>query len=178
MTLSFIMIISGGFSSFLINLREDHQEVLRRLEDVSAIFESFSTNTTAFEEYRDVLYTDVLENIYYDTMYETNPKVKEKIDEYEGIVNTLKEDTRKLDNLCGKVYYPKSDVNNMCVNYKSIYEQVVNYYVSDIMMYNSNIDKYNEYQKTVQSELLVDEYKTNYHYIDYNGDKVFDGKEE
>lgn len=172
------MLISGGFAAFLTGLRKDHQIVLRRMEDVSAIFESFSTNTTAFEEYRDVLYTDVLGNVYYDTMHATDSAVKAKLDEYEEIVNTITEDTAKLDGLCGNVYYPQGDVNNMCDNYKSIYEQVVNYYVSDIRIYNSNIKRYNDYQKAINSNLLVSKYKTKYQYIDYNGDKVFDGKEE
>ena len=177
-TLGFVLLISGGFSSFLINLREDHQEVLRRMDDVSAIFEGFSTNTSIFEDYRDNLYTDVLGNVYYETMYSTDDAVKEKLDEYESIVDDLSKDTKKLDKLCGSVYYPEGEVNNMCVNYASIYEQVVNYFVTDINTYNENVQKYNEYQKAINSTLIVSKYKTKYQYIDYNGDKVFDGKEE
>ena len=178
LSLSLVMIISGGFSSFLINLREDHQAVLRRMDDVSALFEGFSTNTSIFEEYRESLYTEVLDNVYYDTMYKTDDDVKEKLEEYESIVDDIKKDANKLNKLCGNVYYPQGDVNSMCENYKSIYEQVVNYFVSDIHAYNENVKKYNEYQKAVQSDLTVKKYKTNYDYIDYNGDTVFDGKEE
>ena len=177
-TMGFVMLISGGFSSFLINLREDHKTVLRRMEDVSAVFESFSTNTTFFEEYRDTLYTEVLENVYYDTMYSSEPMVKEKLNDYSKLVDALTEGTKKLDELCEDVYYPKSDANNMCVNYKSIYEQVVNYYVSDVEAYNSNVSKYNAYQKAIQSDKIVSEYKIKYHYVDYNGDNKFDGREE
>ena len=54
--LSLVLIISGGFSSFLVGLKEDHQEVLRRMADVEGIFEGFSTNTSLFEDYRDELY--------------------------------------------------------------------------------------------------------------------------
>lgn len=178
LSISLVMIVAGSFSSFLIGLREDHQRVLRRMDDVSGIFEGFSTNTTMFEDYRDELYTEVLGNVYYDTMYKTDETVKGKLNEYEAIVDGIKKDTKKLDSLCKHVYYPDSEVNKMCINYKSIYEQVVNYYVTDIHTYNDNVEKYNAYQDTIKKDLKIRKYHTEYDYIDYNGDKIFDGKEE
>ena len=178
LSISLVMIVAGSFSSFLIGLREDHQRVLRRMDDVSGIFEGFSTNTTMFEDYRDELYTEVLGNVYYDTMYKTDETVKGKLNEYEAIVDSIKKDTKKLDSLCKHVYYPDSEVNKMCINYKSIYEQVVNYYVTDIHTYNDNVEKYNAYQDTIKKDLKIKKYHTEYDYIDYNGDKIFDGKEE
>jgi len=178
LSISLVMIVAGSFSSFLIGLREDHQEVLRRMEDVGGIFEGFSTNTTLFEDYRDELYTEVLGNVYYDTMYKSDETVKGKLNEYEAIVDSIKKDTKKLDSLCKKVYYPDNEVNKMCINYKSIYEQVVNYYVTDIHTYNDNVEKYNAYQDTIKKDLKIRKYHTDYDYIDYNGDKIFDGKEE
>ena len=176
--ISLILLIAGGFSSFLSNLSADHQTVLRRMDDVSGIFEGFSAKTTIFEDYRDDLYIDVLGNVYYETMYQTDISVKEKLVEYEEIVGDLEKDAKRLDQLCGTVYYPEADINSMCVNYKSIYEQVVNYFVTDIKIYNDNVDKFNDYQKKNQTELFVKKYKTKYQYIDYNGDHEFDGKEE
>lgn len=178
LSISLVMIVAGSFSSFLIGLREDHQRVLRRMDDVSGIFEGFSTNTTMFEDYRDELYTEVLGNVYYDTMFKTDETVKGKLNEYEAIVDSIKKDTKKLDSLCKHVYYPDSEVNKMCTNYKSIYEQVVNYYVTDIHTYNENVEKYNAYQDTIKKDLKIRKYHTEYDYIDYNGDKIFDGKEE
>ena len=59
MTLSFIMIISGGVSSFVISLKADREETQNRMNDVSDTFEVFSTNTSVFESYRDDLYNTV-----------------------------------------------------------------------------------------------------------------------
>ena len=75
------------------------------------------------------------------------------------------------------MYYPDGVINSKCNNYKAIYEQVVNYYVTDIKNYNNNIKKYNEYQKSINSNLILNIYKTDKDYIDYNEDKIFDGKE-
>jgi len=175
--LSLVMIFSGSFSSFIINLQNDHQKVVRRMDDVSGVFEGFSTKITIFEDFRDELYTEVLGNVYYDTMYVTDEMVKSKLSEYEDIVDDIGNDVKRLDGWCGNVYYPQATVNNMCINYKVIYEQVVNYYVTDINTYNENVQKYNEYQKAISSNLLVEPFQTKYDFIDYNADNEFSGKE-
>ncbi len=172
------MLIAGGMSSFIINLKADKDETNKRMDDVSNIFENFSANTSVFESFRDELYNQVLSNVYFESMYATNAVVKNKLSNYENLVDELEKNVRKLDKLCNDVYYPSSDVNGKCYNYKSIYEQVVNYFVSDIKMYNVNVAKYNNYQAGLKSNLKIEEYKTKKDYIDYNGDKKFDGKEE
>ena len=173
-----VLLISGCFSSFLISLQNDKSEVLRRMDDVGSEFEAFSTNTSIFEDVRDELYNEVLGNVYYDTMFDTDDSVKNKLSNYENLVDELTKSVKALDKLCDDMYYPNSEVNNMCNNYKSIYEQVVNYFVTDIKVYNDNVKKYNNYQKSISSVYSVKNYTTDKKYIDYNGDKVFDGKEE
>lgn len=178
MTLSFIMIVSGGVSSFLIGLQADRLETNKRIVEVNDEFEVFNANTTAFENFRDEFYTGVLSNVYYDTMFSDDINVKNKLSNYENLVDELTKNTNKMKNLCEDVYYPDSDANSKCNNYKSIYEQVVNYFISDINVYNNNIKKYNEYQTSLGSVLKLQPYSTDKDYIDFNGDGKFDGKEE
>ena len=59
MTLSFVLLISGGVSSFVNALRSDRAEIFKRVNEVEDAFEVFSTNTTAFENVRDELYSKV-----------------------------------------------------------------------------------------------------------------------
>ncbi len=176
-TLSFVLIVAGGVSSFISGLAQDKEEIHKRINYVNDEFEVFSTNTSVFEKFRDDLYTIVLSNVYYDTMYDDDKAVKNKLSNYENLVDELTKNTKKLDELCTDVYYPDSKVNTKCSNYKLIYEQVVNYFVSDINVYNENVKKYNEYQQNNNSDLRVDKYKTSKVYIDYNNDKEYDGKE-
>ncbi len=178
MTLSFVLIISGGVSSFVIGLKQDHEETYNRMYKVDDEFEVFSTNTSVFESNRDELYNVVLSNVYYDTMYDEDKDVKNKLSNYENLVDELTKNTNNLDKLCSNMYYSSKDTNNKCVNYKSIYEQVINYFVSDIKVYNSNVNKYNKYQEENGSSLRISKYKTTKKYIDYNNDKKYDGKEE
>ena len=83
-----------------------------------------------------------------------------------------------LKSLCENVYYPDGSVNSKCTNYKSIYEQVVNYFVSDIELYNKNIELYNEYEESRGTLFRIRKYQTNKYFVDYNEDGLFDGCEE
>jgi len=178
MTVAFILIISGGVSSFVLGLKADREATSKRMENVTDTFEVFSANTSVFEVFRDELYNDVLGDLYYETMYQSDSAVKNKLSNYENLVDELEKNTRSLKNLCEDVYYPNGDINIKCSNYKSIYEQVVNYFVTDIHKYNDNVKKYNNYQASLGTNFLIEEYKTKKDYIDFNSDKKYDGKEE
>lgn len=178
MTFSFILIVSGSVSSFVAGLKKDQAETYRRVHVVNDEFEVFSTNTTVFEEYRDTLYKDYLSDFYFDTMYQNDSKLKNRLSNYENIVDEIAKNTKELKSLCKNVYYPDSEANSKCLNYKNIYEQVVNYFVSDIKLYNGYVVKYNEYAKDKEQFLSIQKYSTKKDFIDYNGDKKYDGKEE
>ena len=174
LAVSLVLLISGGVTSFLISLKEDRELTLQRMVVVNDEFEDFSTSTTAFETYRDELYNNVLGVLYYDTMGNDDANIKNVLSNYEAMVDSLGKKAKSLDDLCADVYYPDSSVNSKCNNYKAIYEQVVNYFVGDVVLYNKNIDSYNQY---VGSNAL-NYYVSKKDYIDYNGDKIFDGKFE
>ncbi len=178
LTLSFVLLVAGSVSSFVVGLKADRRDTLNRMYEVNDIFEIFSTNTTVFENVRDELYNQVLSKLYYDTMYQQDSDVKNALSNYEHLVDELMKNTYELNSLCENVYYPDKTANSRCKNYKSIYEQVVNYFVSDIDLYNKNIDKYNEYQVSLGTLYRLRKYETNRTYIDYNQDNQYDGRED
>ena len=172
-----MMIISGTVSVFVVSLKEDREETKARMVIVNDLFEKFNTSVSAFELERDTLDTDSLGNLYYDTLTTDDVILKNKFSNYESIVDTIVEKVETMDGLCKDVYYPDSTVNSKCSNYKLIYEQVVNYFVEDVKLYNGTINTFNEQQIAAGSTLALIEYKTNKTYIDYNKDGVFEGKE-
>ena len=172
LTLSLVLIVSGGFSQFLLGLRNDKRETLNRMFYVNDEFEIFSTNTSVFEEYRDKLYEDVLEGMVCDSIVSGDKDIKNKLSNYENLVDELEGNTLKLNKLCEDAYYPDSSTNKKCMNYKSIYEQVVNYFVTDINNYNNNIKKCNSLISDENSK--IKNYKTKKKYIDYNNDGKYD----
>lgn len=178
MTLSFIMIMSGSVSFFISSLKNDQREVLHRISTVNDEFEEFSTKVSLFEERRELLYSNYLGDFYFDNMYQISLDLMEQLAVYENLVNDIENNITELDSLCKNIYYPDGKVNSKCINYKSIYEQVVNYFVSDISLYNSYVKKYNTYQKEQDNFIKINEYHTEKKYIDYNKDKKYDGKEE
>lgn len=167
-----MMIISGTVCSFVISLKADREKTQARMVVVKDSFEEFNTSVTAFELTRDTLYTESLGNLFYDTLAANDVKVKEKLSNYESIVDDVVKHVKVMDGLCKDVYYPDSDINSKCSNYKIIYEQVANYFMEDIKLYNTTVETFNAQQRGVT---LV-KYDTKKKYVDYNKDKVFEGR--
>lgn len=178
MSIGCLMIFSGCVSSFIIGLREDKEIVMARMVDVSNTFEDFSTEVSLYEEQRDLLYSQVLSNLYYENMYLEDKAIKNSLSNYESMVNEIDKKRVNLDVLCNEVYYPDGNINSKCINYRSIFEQVNNYFVADIDFYNKIVDEYNTYASSLENPNKVSKYKILRKYIDFNNDGKFDGREE
>lgn len=175
--LSIVMIISGSVCAFVVSLKEDREATQARMVVVTDEFYAFNDNVNIFEEAREALYVQYLGNVYYDTLSVEDAMLKEKVNNYESIVDEIDKKVKTLDGLCKDVYYPDSSINSKCSDYKLVYEQVVNYFVGDVGVYNNTIKTFNEQQTAIGSTLLLEEYKTNKKYVDVNKDGAFDGKE-
>ena len=175
---SIFMITSGCLSSLIIGLKEDKKMTNMRMEEVDLEYEDYSTMVSLFEEERDSIYENVFTKITYENMYANNKFITNKLSNYEAMVDEMHKNTNKLDRLCDDMYYPKSSVNSICNNYKIIYEQVNNYFVMDIDTYNDNIDKYNDYIKGVDPNLVLKKYNTKKKYVDFDNDGEIIGKDE
>ena len=171
------MIISGTVCAFVVSLKEDREATQARMLVVNDEYEGFNNSVTSFEEAREALYNQYLGNVFYDTLANDEPMLKEKVNNYESIVDSIEKQAKTMSGLCKDVYYPDSSVNNKCKDYKLVYEQVVNYFVSDVATYNNTIKTFNEQQVAAGSTLALEEYKTDRDYIDFNKDGAYDGKE-
>lgn len=177
LTVSLVMVISGTVCSFVVSLSADREETQKRMVVVNDSFDDFNESVSGFELERDTLYTESLSNIYYDSLANDDAVFKNKLNNYESIVDTIVKKVKTMDGLCNDVYYPDSSVNSKCSNYKLIYEQVINYFMNDVNLYNGAIKTFNDQQASVGSTLKLEEYKTTKKYVDYNNDGVFEGKE-
>lgn len=176
--ISIFMIISGCLSSLIIGLKEDKKMTNMRMEEVNLEYEDYSTMVSLFEEERDNLYGSVFNNLTYDNLHANNKYLNNKMSNYEAMVDEMHKSINKLDDLCNDMYYPDSSVNSICNNYKIIYEQVNNYFVLDVNEYNKNIDKYNEYIKGVDPNLVIKKYDTDKKLIDFDNDGEIVGKDD
>ncbi len=166
-----LMLFSGCFSSFINGLKSDHAKVSQRMEIVNSDYEELTKNINTFTEQRDDLYSKYLEKVDYTSFYKNNKSINSTISNYENIVEEISKKAKSLDKLCNNSYFTSNDTNEKCSNYKLLYEQVNNYFVSDINKYNKIVQDYN-----MNNVKNVNIYYLSRNYIDYNNDKTFDGK--
>ena len=178
MLVSIVMISSGLVTSLIVGLKEDKQLTRKRMDEVKLEYEDYSTMISLFEEKRDGLYGSVFNNLTYETMFANNKVMFNEVSNYEAMVDEIKKNTNKMDKLCMDVYYPDSNVNSICNNYRTIFEQVNNYFVIDITEFNKNIDKYNTYVIGLDPNLVIKKYETKKKMIDFDDDGVIVGKDE
>ena len=171
---SIVMISSGLVSSLIVGLKEDKQLTRKRMDEVKLEYEDYSTMISLFEEKRDSLYGIVFNNLTYENMFINHKAMFNEVSNYEAMVDSLEKKAKSLDDLCKNVYYPDSSVNSKCSDYKLVYEQVMNYFVSDVGVYNNTIKTFNE--QYAKNNKLVN-YETKKDYVDFNKDGAFDGKE-
>lgn len=177
LVVSIMMIISGTVCAFVVSLKEDRNITQTRMVVVGDEFENFNKSVSSFETARETLYTQYLGNVFYDTLVNDDVMMKEQFSNYESIVDGINKQVKIMDGLCNDVYYPDSSINSKCSDYKLVYEQVINYFVGDVGVYNNTIKTFNKQQVDAGSTLALVEYKSNKKYIDYNKDGAFDGKE-
>lgn len=141
-------------------------------------YDKFSLDVDNFNDIRNQIYLDIFENTYYETLLNNDAKFKEMLSNYGKSVDSVDSSAKKLKKLCTNVYYPDSKINTKCSEYGSVYEQIVNAFVSDIDLYNENIVKYNEYQKENNGTLFLNSYVNKRKYLDFNKDGKYEGKED
>ena len=172
LTVGFFMLVTGCGASYITGLKEDHQNVNKRMVDVSETYKAFETNTKLFEEERDILHKTTLSDTYYDVFYTNDKGIKNALSNYEAMLDEIYKKVTTLDSLCKNIYYSDKEVNNKCNEYKFVYEQVHNIFINDILEYNETVNNFNRNDKNKQLNL----YETNKKYVDYNNDKKYAGK--
>lgn len=176
--ISIFMIISGGISSLIIGLKQDRKETYARMEEVNVSNDEYSKMIIAFEDARDVLYEDILTKLTYDNMISLQKFIITNLSNYEAGVDEIEKQYKKIDKLCNNVYYPDSSINTICNSYNTTFEQVNNYFVSDIDTYNKMVDNYNNYIKKTNPNLVVEKYKATRKIKDIDDDGEIVGKDE
>lgn len=175
--LGVLVVIAGSITWFFLSIKKDQRATKERVEVVVKTYKTFSDEVDKFNDIRNDLYLNVFDNIYYETMGQSDASVKETLKKYEDTVDNIAKTTNDMKNLCGDIYFTDAKARTKCEGYGSVYEQIVNAFVSDIGVYNKSIDEYNDYQKEKNSDAKLEHYKTTKKYIDYNNDKKYEGKE-
>ena len=97
-------------------------------------------------------------------------RLKDGLEEYNKEMKNIDTYITNIKMRCTGIYND-SEINKVCNSYKTVYEKIVNLYISDIDNYNNFITKYNE-NKNDKLELIEKIHKD---YIDYDEDGIVYG---
>lgn len=174
-------IIIVGLGVFLVvlfiiilvsNISKERKELENNMNIIKENYNELSTNVTIYNEIR----TDLLEklnNFTYESFPEEETTYTEILTKYNENIKKIDANVMKINDLCN-VIYKDININKICDNYKLTYEKLINLYVADLTNYNNKVTSYNEYKETENAlfELIHKDY------IDYNQDKIYEGKDE
>lgn len=174
-------IVWGLITLFISSVKKDQREMNARMDVIIDNYTKFNSNLEEFNSKRDEIHKEFLDTIYYETLGNNDTEYKNKLYEYEKIVTNISKNANKLRDYCKDgIYYSQSDVNSKCNSFKQGYEEMINTFVEDVNLYNSNLEQYNSWleseEKTDSTKL--ENYKTSKKYIDYNKDGKYTGKGE
>jgi len=168
--LSIILVLSIIITIFLVKLKKS-QELSQ--EDMAKITSNYQLVSDKVNEYNKIRVTlnEYMDNFYFDTYLENENNYLVTLNSYDQAMKDIQGYIQVIDEKC-IVIYKDSSVNSICQTYQTLYEKLVNLYVSDITNYNSKIISYNDY-KNSDIELYPMLYTE---YLDYNKDKTKEGQ--
>ena len=176
-SVSVVAVLLVFVTLFIISIRKDKAETKKVMNIIVKKYDTFEKKVLKFNEVRDEVYTTVFADTYYDVIKESYSDYNNKMKGLEEAIDEVEKSSSKLKEYCRNAYYSDSDVNRKCSSFKSLYEEVINSFVSDVDKYNGVLDNYNNYIKEAGVEDILKKYSTKKKYIDFDGDKEFVGKE-
>lgn len=177
-----IFIILALISSFLYfyisSFKVDRAETLVLMKEVNEDYPKFSKNMTEFVNKRNAFYKQKEEIYLEDIGKNTNTWITFMSD-YAKIINVIEDNSKRLKTNC-KNDFGDITAKTQCNQFRVNYEAAMNYYITDVKVYNNIVKEYNvwltnnnsSYKKLEEVSLTL--YKD---YIDVDGDGEYFGKE-
>lgn len=178
-SLGVFFIIVGLITNFTISFNADKEEVSIRMKQVNQTYQVFKREANVFSNTRDNLYDNVFSELYFENLNLSINNCLIELEKYEQKLDEMGKIAEELKNSCGNIYFPESDINSKCQTYALSYEEMVNYFMNDIVQVNQNIEQYNKYNEENKTGIApIQKYNTTKKYIDFNNDKEYAGKED
>lgn len=176
----FVILIIGlicGISLFIKSFNEDKKQTLQIMENIKEKYKEFSPFIDQFSSKRAEFYTAKDELFYLESINDNREKINILMSDYNKIVMDVDSTSKYLQENCNRKY-SSSSVNNTCNLFKQEYEAVMNYYITDLKVYNTLVAEYNNWiiDNGLTYEPLVEQKLSFYSdYIDYDKDGSYLG---
>lgn len=173
-----VLLVLAVILFFVLRLQQDKENTSKQAKRVISQFEEFSDCVAGFSATRDLVYTKVFANTFYETLAEQDSEYRETFSKYEESVLAVEDASKELLGDC-KVLYAKSDANQKCAAFALMYERTINFFLDDLKEYNNHIDLYNDWAKQNGKDVVLSHYEEQKvrEYVDYDGDSVYSGKD-
>ena len=175
-----VLIVLGlivGGTIFIKNFNEDKEKTLAIMEEIKVKYKDFSPLVESFSEARANFYTAKEDLSFLESINDNREEIDTLMSDYNALVMNVHTSSLYLQENCNRKY-SSSSVNNTCNLFKQGYEAVMNYYITDIEVYNSFVQEYNEWitENNLTIEPLSKEQFSLYEsYIDYDKDGSYLG---
>lgn len=162
---------------FVKNFNEDKKKTLVIMEEIKEKYKEFSPLVEKFSEARANFYNGKEELFFLESINDNREAIAALMNDYETLVMNVHTSSAYLQENCDRKY-SSSSVNNTCNLFKQGYEAVMNYYMTDIEVYNMLVQEYNEW---ITENNLAEEPLSKYQfslynaYIDYDKDGSYLG---
>ena len=163
-----VLIIVSLIVMFILNLKEDKKITQDNINTINISYDNIKNEVVNYNNLRNDI-ANFINDFYYETIEEEYSNNLTLLNNYDEIINKITNEVNILDSKCN-ITYSDSEVTNICNNYKTDYETIVNVFINDINSYNIKLESFN----TDRNKQLI-LFKSNYinDYIDYNNDNIY-----
>lgn len=176
-TVSILLILVSILTyHFVQNMREDKKQTLAIMEQIKEKYNEFSKMVESFTHKRADFYEMKENAMYLESMQENRADIEKFMSEYELVVLEIHNKNTYLQDNCQR-RYSDHRVNNTCELFKQGYEAVMNYYITDLKVYNTIIESYNAWVTENGEEGFLNKITFSLYndYIDYDNDGSYLG---
>lgn len=165
--ISVFIFVVGLF--LLVGIYNYYQDINKVAVAIVNSYNDLSDNVINYNDIRSEL-EKLLSEFSYDSFSKDIDKYNDLFVRYNNVIKDIDNNINNIDDRCNYLY-KDSSVNEICNNYKNLYEKLINIYIEDLSNYNKIVISYNEYSN--DNIDLVDMLYEDY--IDYNLDNVYEG---
>ena len=160
-------------------LKQDRALTQAKMDEILEAYPNFNQSVDDFSNLRNQFYS-YKENLYLETLRDNAEVWNNFMDSYATGIQKVEDTARVLKEDC-QSEYGDVNVSSKCTTFKANYEAAMNYYISDVKMYNQMVDEYDKYNSEnggTFAKVNKAKYVAYKDYIDYDEDGECFGKEE
>ena len=140
-----IGILVGCATIWVNGLMEDQKKTKKTMKIVLKYYDNFNNRVEEFSSVRNNFY-QYKEDLYLESLASKTADWDKFMGEYADTIKEVEKASKNLKANC-KIKYGDVNTNSKCTAFKANYEAAMNYYISDVKLYNKLVDEYDEWNK-------------------------------